>query len=64
MQRYRLCPWHHRGVPPAGFSEDTAHFYAGPSLALNKKRFIQQYGTERKLLAEVNRRIQELEDAA
>lgn len=59
-----LCPWHHRGVPPSGFSEDTAVFYAGPSLALHKKRFIQTYGTERELLAEVDARIAELEKVA
>ena len=59
-----LCPWHHRGVPPSGFSIDTALSYAGPSLALHKKRFIRRYGTERELLAEVDRRIEELERAA
>lgn len=46
-----ICPWHHRGVPPSGFSEDTAEGYAGPSLALRKKRFKERYGTERELLA-------------
>lgn len=59
-----LCPYHHRGVPPSGFSIDTALGYAGPSLALHKKRFIRRYGTERELLAEVDRRIEELERAA
>lgn len=46
-----VCPWHHRGVPPSGFSEDTARSYAGPSLALHKKSFKERYGTERELLA-------------
>jgi len=46
------------------FSVDTALGYAGPSLALHKKRFIRRYGTERELLAEVDRRIEELERAA
>jgi hypothetical protein len=59
-----LCPWHHRGVPPSGLSEDTALFAAGPSLALHKRRWIETYGTERELLAEVDRRIEELERAA
>lgn len=59
-----LCPWHHRGIPPSGFSEDTAVFAAGPSLALHKRRFKQTYGTERELLAEVERRIKDLENAA
>lgn len=59
-----LCPWHHRGVPPSGLSQDTALLAAGPSLALHKKRFIREYGTERELLAEVERLIHELENAA
>lgn len=46
-----ICPWHHRGIPPSGFSEDTAEGYAGPSLALRKKRFKERYGNERELLA-------------
>lgn len=59
-----LCPWHHRGVPPSGFTEDTAVFAAGPSLALHKKRFIRTYGTERELLAEVDKRIASMETVA
>lgn len=59
-----LCPWHHRGDPPPGFSEDTAIHHAGPSLKLHKRKFIQRYGTERELLVEVDRRIEELEKAA
>lgn len=59
-----LCPWHHRGIPPSGFTEDTAVSFAGPSLALHKKRFIRTYGTERELLAEVDARIAELEKVA
>lgn len=59
-----LCPWHHRGVPPSGFSEDTARGYAGPSKRLHRKKFIEKYGTDRELLAQVNKRIEELEKAA
>ncbi len=59
-----LCPWHHRGVPPSGFTEDTAVFAAGPSLALHKRRFIRTYGTERELLAEVDKRIAQIEQVA
>ncbi len=59
-----LCPYHHRGVPPSGFTEDTAMFAAGPSLALHKKRFIHTYGTERELLAEVDKRIAQIEQVA
>ena len=42
-----LCPWHHRGVGHGN----------GPSLALNKKAFVAQYGTERELLKEVNEKL-------
>jgi hypothetical protein len=59
-----LCPWHHRGDPPSGFSIDTAPSSFGPSLARHKRKFVQRYGTERELLAEVDRRIEELEKAA
>lgn len=59
-----LCPWHHRGVPPSGLSESAALFTAGPSLALHKRRFIQTYGTERELLAEVDEEIERLERIA
>jgi hypothetical protein len=59
-----LCPWHHRGVPPGGLSAAEAEKRAGPSMARNKKRFIQRYGTERELLAETNQRIEELERIA
>lgn len=59
-----LCPYHHRGVPPSGFSEDTARGYAGPSKRLHRKLFIKTYGTDRELLAVVNKRIEALEKAA
>jgi hypothetical protein len=59
-----LCPWHHRGQPRDGFSEDTAKLAYGPSLKLHKRQFIQRYGTERELLAEVDRRIESMEKAA
>lgn len=49
-----ICPWHHRGVPPSGFTEDTARGYAGPSLALQKKRWKERYGTEREVLELTN----------
>jgi hypothetical protein len=49
-----LCSWHHRGIPPNGMKVDEAIFHYGPSLALNKRRFIETYGTERELLETVN----------
>ena len=52
-----LCAWHHRGIPPYGWSAAATDEMLGPSLALSKRRFIAQYGTERELLAEVNARL-------
>jgi hypothetical protein len=49
-----LCGWHHRGEPMAGMSTADMAFYHGPSFALSKKSFVELYGTERELLAEVD----------
>lgn len=48
-----LCIWHHRGV-----AESTMEMLKGPSLARNKRAFLEEYGTERQLLDAVNRLIQ------
>jgi hypothetical protein len=58
-----LCPWHHRGLPPSGFSEASARESFGPSLALHKRGFVARYGTERELLARVDVRLAKLEAA-
>jgi hypothetical protein len=58
-----LCPWHHRGIAPDGFSQSTAVLAYGPSLALHKRRFVAHYGTERELLARVDERLAKLEAA-
>ncbi len=34
-----LCPWHHRGQPPGGLTNEQATELAGPSLAHNKGEF-------------------------
>ena len=52
-----LCVWHHRAVLPNGHTNVTATAAFGPSLALNKRAFIQRFGTERELLAKVNSEI-------
>lgn len=46
------CAWHHRGIPPSGYSnpEATAAVF-GPSLHHHRKRFIATYGTDDALLA-------------
>lgn len=48
--RLPLCIWHHRGICSDGKTSSKMLFEFGPSLELNKRRFIQTYGTERELL--------------
>lgn len=50
-----LCPWHHRGKHDAGAA--AAEAVAGPSLARNKRAFIEEFGTEESLRKEVNERL-------
>lgn len=55
-----LCAWHHRGVVPR---QHTALFMLGrygPSLALQKRAFVARYGTERALLARVDKKLAEV----
>ena len=52
-----LCSWHHRGEPLEGMSSADMEFYCGPSLALSKRKFVELYGTERELLAEVDAKL-------
>ena len=49
-----LCEWHHRGVTFNGMTKERMEEILGASLAVNKRAFITQFGTERELLAEVN----------
>lgn len=53
-----LCPWHHRGIPDTLSAKETERV-KGPSLARNKREFVNKYGTERELLEFVNRAIEE-----
>jgi hypothetical protein len=53
-----LSPWFHRGVPPANLRPSEATERLGPSLALNKRAFVERFGTERELLAKVNELIE------
>lgn len=46
-----LCAWHHRGVPDLGVSIATMRTVLGPSLALEKRAFVAEFGSERLLLA-------------
>jgi hypothetical protein len=53
-----LCGWHHRGEPPRmDMSAAQAETIYGPSLARSKRDFVKRYGTERELLAKVDRRL-------
>lgn len=52
MDTLGLCPWHHEGHPPSGYSNPEATALAfGPSLKLHKRRFVATYGSEDALLA-------------
>jgi hypothetical protein len=54
-----LCRWHHRGeiiYPLSGREMRQLH---GPSFALSKKVFIALYGSERDLLAIIDKRLLE-----
>jgi hypothetical protein len=52
-----LFTFHHRGEPVDGYSTEWMTCMYGPSLALNKRAFVARYGTERELLAEVDKLI-------
>lgn len=52
-----LCPWHHQGHPVNDLSASDSTDWLGPSLALNKKEFIREFGTELELLDRINSRI-------
>jgi hypothetical protein len=52
-----LCPWHHRGLLPDGYTTSRATAEFGPSLAVNKREFVNRYGTERQLLAKINAKL-------
>jgi hypothetical protein len=46
-----LCEWMHRGLPFSGYQVSEMRELFGPSLALEKRAFVERYGNERKLLA-------------
>ena len=55
-----LCPWHHRGVSISGCSDAQMEAMMGPSLALNKRRFVWEYGNEWDLLDLTNNLLEAL----
>lgn len=48
-----LCPWHHQGYPPQGYTDKQATDLFGPSLANGSKPFVRHWGSEAELLDEV-----------
>lgn len=51
-----LCVWHHRGEREnLDVSMDRMRHFFGPSMAREKKAFIKEFGSERELLMEVNK---------
>lgn len=57
-----LCKWHHRGVPSyiahKGSTAKAMTAQYGPSMELQGRAFIARYGTQRELLAIVNRQLE------
>lgn len=47
---YGACEWHHLGIPPDGYDDYKAERILGPSLAWDKKKYIDRYGSERQLV--------------
>lgn len=45
-----LCPWHHRGISVTGLPADMLRELKGPSLARDKRAFVEHYGSELMLL--------------
>ena len=50
-----LCAWCHRAVPDGNLSPKEMEGRIGPSLARNKRRFVEVYGTELELLERVEK---------
>lgn len=45
-----LCPWHHVGEHPQGYTEGAMTLKLGPSLKLHSKRFRARFGNDDALL--------------
>jgi hypothetical protein len=61
-----LCGWHHRGAIPPWPKMQLARAVLtyGPSMALQKRAFVERYGTERDMLAITNQKLLEVNHAA
>lgn len=56
-----LCCFHHRNVTE--LDKETAYRILGPSLATNKKEFIERFGTDEELLSTQNKLIEDWEES-
>jgi hypothetical protein len=63
MATLPLEAWHHRGICIEYLTAREMTALYGPSLARSKRNFQATYGTERELLAQINRQLQ-ADDAA
>jgi hypothetical protein len=52
-----LCPYHHRGIPIDGMSNDRMRARLGPSLALQSKAFHAKFGSDDYLLEETEKEL-------
>jgi hypothetical protein len=57
MATIPLCGWHHEGTLPEPLSSREMRTLHGPSLKLQKKDFVATYGSERDLLAIIDKRL-------
>lgn len=48
------CPWHHRGVPPWGFTRQGARDRWGPSRAVSSRAYHDRFGNDAMLLERTN----------
>lgn len=51
------CPWHHRGVPPAFHSQQSARKVWGPNRAQHPRQYAERFGDDRTLLALTNKAL-------
>jgi hypothetical protein len=58
-----LNPWFHRGVTVDNCSQADMERIYGPSLAKNKRAFVDTFGTERQLLEKVNAMVDSIMEA-
>jgi hypothetical protein len=56
------CPWHHRGVPPWGCTQQGAHKRLGPSRARNPRAYHAKFGSDEQLLELTNKALQARRD--